>query len=65
MLQEWFVYRAGASPTPVQIGDPIECAVRLCRPVLRKAFGFPGSAGTLVLLSPPYAGVQAFFRSCI
>ena len=42
--------RAGASPTAAQIGDPIECSMRLRRPDLRKASGFPANVTTPVLL---------------
>ena len=42
--------RAGASLMAVQIGDPIECSMRLRRPDLRKASGFPANVTTTVLL---------------
>jgi hypothetical protein len=38
--------RAGACPKAVQIGDPIERSMRLRRPDLRKASGFPANVTT-------------------
>jgi hypothetical protein len=39
-----------ASPRPVQISGPHCASARLCRPVLRKACGFPADAAPFVCL---------------